>query len=308
MAKKLFHLILTSLLLGCTADRAPGALFGPAAEPALVVDALLIVGQPLPLLYLRRTAAPGAVYDREVLAVSSAQVLIRQGRQEFAYQADPDSAGRYLPTSAPKVQAQATYDLEVQVENRQLRARTTTPPQLRVSEALLLDEQALTLKNRLKLFREVGNAAYAAPENQLRYLDGLLEVRFAPVQAAGYQVAIFSLDPASPFLVDADFVGDQDAGNFERQGNSPPLAATAEGKVSLPWFAVAYGGRHLFKVYALDQNWYDYTRTNPAENPGFGGGLAGDSFERPLFPIEGGIGLFGSASVDSVGFFVLPRN
>ena len=76
----------------------------------------------------------------------------------------------------------------------------------------------------------------------------------------------------------------------------------------MPWFAVAYGGRHLFKVYALDQNWYDYTRTNRAENPGFAGGLAGDSFERPLFRIEGGIGLFGSASVDSVGFFVLPRN
>ena len=36
-------------------------------------------------------------------------------------------------------------------------------------------------------------------------------------------------------------------------------------------------------------------------------GLAGDNFERPLFHVNGGIGIFGSASVDSVGFVVLPR-
>ena len=62
----------------------------------------------------------------------------------------------------------------------------------------------------------------------------------------------------------------------------------------------------LFKVYALDQNWYDYTRTNN-EDGGFFGGLIGDNFERPIFNIEGGIGLFGSAAVDSIGFFVQPR-
>ena len=38
------------------------------------------------------------------------------------------------------------------------------------------------------------------------------------------------------------------------------------------------------------------------------GELAGDSFQRPLFRVQGGIGLFGSASVDSIGFVVLPRS
>jgi hypothetical protein len=37
------------------------------------------------------------------------------------------------------------------------------------------------------------------------------------------------------------------------------------------------------------------------------GGNAGDGFERPIFHVEGGVGLFGSASVDSIGFVVLPQ-
>jgi hypothetical protein len=58
----------------------------------------------------------------------------------------------------------------------------------------------------------------------------------------------------------------------------------------------------------LDQNWYDLIRSTPEGGGGFGiGGEIGDNFERPIFNINGGIGLFGSASVDSVGFFVLPR-
>ena len=68
-------------------------------------------------------------------------------------------------------------------------------------------------------------------------------------------------------------------------------------------FAVAFAGRHLFKVYAIEQNWFDYARSGP-DNNFFAGSLAGDNFERPIFNIKGGIGLFGAAAVDSLGFFV----
>ncbi len=300
-------LLLLLCLLGCAADRDPDTLFGPAAEPTLVVDAVLLVGQPMPPLYLRRTSAPGAPYDPESLGVVDARVAILREGGAYPYAADPDSTGKYLPLGAPTVvEPQTRYRLEVEVGNETLRASTTTPPPLRIGWAVLLDAQTRAEQSRLRLFDEAGGTVYTAPENQLRYLEGLLEVYFAPVQAAGYQVAIFSMDPGSPFLVEADFLEEDDRADFERQGDSPAIADT-RGKVSLPWFAVAYAGRHLFRVYALDQNWFDYIRTNPATNPGFGGGLAGDNFERPLFRIEGGIGLFGSASVDSVGFTVLPR-
>ncbi|MCC7262879.1 MAG: hypothetical protein IT369_10190 [Candidatus Latescibacteria bacterium] len=105
MAIRVF-LLLLALLPSCAADRAPYTLFGPSAEPALVVDAVLIVGQDLPPLYLRRTSAPGVPYDFEGLAVAGAQVVIRQGAQVFRYTADPDTAGKYQPpVNPPRVQA-----------------------------------------------------------------------------------------------------------------------------------------------------------------------------------------------------------
>jgi len=299
-------LLLLLLLTACAAERDPNTLFGPVEETTLVVDAALIVGQPLPDLFVRRTAAPGQPYSRERAAVVDAKVVIRQEEREFPYAADPDSAGRYLPPSgAPPVQPRTPYLLEVRTSEHEVRARTTTPGRVRIRAVVVRNEETLQEERCLRLFDEVGDQAYKVPDNQLHYREGLLEVRLEETDAAAYQLALFNLDPDSEFLVDEDFLEEDDVEDFDRQGSSPPLEAP-DSRLRLPWFAVAFGGRHLFKVYALDQNWYDYARTSPEEGSFFGG-LIGDSFERPVFNIEGGIGLFGSASVDSVGFFVLPR-
>ena len=86
-----------------------------------------------------------------------------------------------------------------------------------------------------------------------------------------------------------------------------------DGNLRMPWFIVGFAGRHVIRVYAVDKNWFDLIRSVPEfyqddDDGAFQqGGLAGDNFERPLFHVDGGIGIFGSASVDSVGFVVLPR-
>ena len=80
-----------------------------------------------------------------------------------------------------------------------------------------------------------------------------------------------------------------------------------DGFVRLPWFAIFFEGRYQIKVWATDRNWDDLVRSTPNLNDGAGfGGNAGDGFEKPIFHVEGGIGLFGSASIDSIGFRILP--
>ena len=135
----------------------------------------------------------------------------------------------------------------------------------------------------------------------------MLEIHLEAAEAAGYQAGIFSLDER-PEKVNEDLDEFYDDDEDPSRNESPPLAVT-EGIVRWPWFAVYYTGRSIVKVYALDQNWFDYARTNAdqQEQGGGAGGLAGDNFERPLFSVEGGMGLFGSASADSVGFVVVPR-
>ena len=57
----------------------------------------------------------------------------------------------------------------------------------------------------------------------------------------------------------------------------------------------------------MDRNWFDLVRTQPEGGGGFGfGGNFGEGVDPPLFHVQGGIGLFGSASVDSTGFRINP--
>ena len=296
-----------AVAVACSVDRGPGELFGPSESGTIVVDALLIVDHPLPDLFVRQTVAPGDLYTDGVSAVRDADVVIRQDDRSFRYRSDPDCLGRYLPPmGAPRVAPGTEYHLTVRSDGREVRAVTRTPGRFRVRESVLLDERTLEVTRRLKTFADGGDLVFTAPENQVVYQQGLLEARFERIDVPGYQVGILSLDYDSERVIDADFLEEDDYEGLERHGSSPAFEGV-DGTVRLPWFAVYFAGRHLVKVYALDRNWFDFARSSPENVNSFYGGLAGDNFERPLFRLEGGIGLFGSAAMDSLGFVVLPR-
>ena len=295
-------------IIACAAERQPGELFGSVEEGSeLVVDGLLIVDQPLPELFVRRILPPGQIYSRDAAGVLDAQVRVLQGDQLFEYAPDPATPGRYLPPSdPPQVEPLTEYRLEVEVEGKTVRASTTTPEQVRVRQAVLLDEDTQEVMRTLKSFAEVGDEVYTAPENQLTHLEGIIEIHLAKAGEA-YQAALFALEEDAQ-LLDDDFVEIYDRNRDDLRTNQSPPFAASDGIVRWPWFAVVYTGRSLIKVYAVDHNWFEYARSSPdfQEQGGFGG-MAGENFERPFFQVEGGIGLFGSASVDSVGFVILPR-
>ncbi len=300
------HLLLLPLLMACAAERQPGELFGPSEADLVVVDAILIVDQPMPDIFLRRTLAPTGNYSALNAAIADAQLVIRSNGQSYSYAVDPDSAGRYIPpTAAPAIAPQQTYALSVELsDGRALAASTTTPQRLRIQKLLLLDEESLEVERELKLFAEVGDDVYTTPENEVIYRQGLVEALLAEeLDVDAYQLAIFNLEEDSELLIEADFLERDDLDEFKREGASPALSVR-DGRARLPWFAIAFAGRHKFKIYALDKNWFDFIRTDPDSDGGGFGGLLGDQFQRPTFNVTGGIGFFVSASVDSIGFSV----
>ena len=329
------YVLIVLYLTACAAERQPWEFFGSVEEESeLVVDGVLLVDQTLPDLFVRRTLPLAAAvrldssyvfdpadidstgrlvrpshstYSREAAGVPDARVHIVEGDQVFEYAPDPVTPGRYLPPpDPPQVEALTEYRLEVDVEGKKVRASTTTPDRMRVRQAVLLDEDTQEIMRTLKSFAEVGDEVYTAPENQLTHLEGLIELHLEKAGEA-YQAALFALEEDAQ-LLDEDFPERYDEDPEDLRANQSPPFAASDGIVRWPWFAVVYTGRSLIKVYALDHNWFEYARSSPdrQEQGGFGG-LAGENFELPFFQVEGGIGLFGSASVDSVGFVVLPR-
>jgi hypothetical protein len=294
---------LAAMLAGCAAEREPGDLFGPSAAGQLVVQSLLFVDAPLPEVRLSRTTAPDQV-PGAAAAERGAAVRVHAGPSTHDF--IDAGGGRYIAAEIVPVLPATEYRLDVTTaRGERLTATTTTPARFAVTGWVLVDETTLQDERTLATYAEAGEDVYSRPENRLTYARDFLEARFAPPSAPAIQVGLFSLDPGSDFTIDPDFFDEEDFGSLERETASPPLSGR-DGYVRMPWLAVFFQGRYRVKIYAVDRNWYDFVRSDPQLSeggPGFGGN-AGDAFERPIFRVDGGIGLFGSASVDSIGFHV----
>ena len=309
MRKLIWMFVLAGQLVTACAQRDPADLFAPEAG-TIVVDAFLIVGARLPDIVLTQTMAANVPYSRDGAALLGAQVVLSSELGAAVYASLADAPGTYVPqrgTMPDRVLAGVEYTLDVYAaDGRRVRAMTRTPQPFTVADWLLLDDAGNTVQRRLATFEEYGDSVFTRAENQLDYAQGLLEARFDPAGILGLQVGLFSRSPGSPLVIDPDLVDDEE--ELDRVNSSPPFEPS-EGTVRLPWFAIFYEGKYVLKIWTMDVNWLDLARTDPVlSGGGFGfGGQAGDDFERPLFHIEGGIGLFGSGAVDSIGVVVLPR-
>ena len=314
MYRYLLLLVLTLFsLLACkapgplAADRDPDELFASSEADLIVVDAILIVDAPLPPVVLRRTVAPGHSYSAVATALEGASVSIQRGDAMFNYRPDPSRAGHYLPPDdAPVVEPNGLYELHVTTgDGLTVRAQTQTPARIRIDELRLLADDLETELRRLRLFAEVGDAVYQAAENQLEYDKGVLIAQFQDDgPAVSYQVRLANLEHSSPLLFDDDWIEDLEDFELERVETSP-LLGLESGELYLPWAGIYYAGRYKVTLFAVDQNWFDLVRTDNVDAER-GSGEAGQSFQRPLFHVENGIGLFASATVDSFGFSVRP--
>lgn len=296
-------LIVLLAVSGCS--RNSDDLFSPAEQGTIVVDATLIVGERFPTVYVSRTVRPDAPFLLEPVAGAMVAVRGPAGAGGTYGEASP---GIYGPFTFSRVEPDTEYRLEVvTAQGEFVSARTRTPPEFHIEDWLVLEDDGLAVRSRLLTFEEAGPGVWTESENQLTYGSGLLEARFTRPDVVAFQVGIESLDLDSDFVIDPDFFGEEDFETLNRRESSPPFVAD-DGRLRLPWLAVYFEGRYVLRVNAIDRNWYDLVRSSPElGGGGFGfGGNLGDSFDRPIFNVNGGIGIFGSASVDSVGFYVHP--
>ena len=274
--------LLTGLIvhLGCLGERDPATLFGPAERETVVVDAVLYVDRPMPEITITRTLNANIEFVVDATAVNDAEVIVVQGLAEYRYES-AGHLGRYVPPhGAPKVRPNTEYRLNVRALGREISGVTETPGRISLDEIVIVEESTMEVIGRLDSERTGGS--------QVVYREGIIEVRFDPLDVEAYQVVILDRE-------------------LNEEGSSPPLEAL-DGRLLLPWFAIGPSGEHEIEVYALDRNLFDFLRSVEASGQNaFGfGSLAGDTFERPVFNLDGGIGVFGSASVISFGFVVVP--
>ncbi len=262
----------------------------------IVVEGYAVAGQSLPDIRLGTTAPADAVYSFEDNFIQNAIVLVtlldENGEPEevFEYAESTDEPGIYNPLLLSyQVEPLRTYKLDIVFTDRddQISATTTVPDQVEV-------------------VNEIPESVVYQSENQLEII--LAE----PEQTNGQNVFVFntiSLEPAidnlTPFYLSViEDEEDVDISEYVRnssglinEGNFDPLP---DGTILLrfPWIGVAFYGENLVVTLSVDENLSDVIRSQDVQ---LGGStLSPGEIPNLLYNIEGGIGVFGSLSADTI--------
>lgn len=262
----------------------------------IVVEGYAVAGQSLPDIRLSTTAPADDEYSFEDNSVQNATVLItlldENGEPEevFEYAESTEEPGIYNPLLLSyQVEPLRTYKLDIVFSDRddQISATTTVPDQVEV-------------------VNEIPESVVYQSENQLEII--LAE----PEQTNDQNVFVFntiSLEPAidnlTPFYFSIiEDEEDVDISEYVRnssglinEGNFDPLP---DGTILLrfPWIGVAFYGENLVVTLSVDENLSDVIRSQDVQ---LGGStLSPGEIPNLLYNIEGGIGVFGSLSADTI--------
>lgn len=265
-------------------------------EPYYVVESYLIANAALPEVKVSATLPIDEIYTFEKAALSNATVTIQKlgegGLVQETYNYQLQTPGVYFPVDSAVVIAEHRYRLTVSFANGDsVSSQTFVPGNVKTMNAL------------------PDSVLYQAPKQ--------VEARITPSFYPGRQTYfIFSLvingtpsiDQLTPFYADVFDEDEMDISDFYI--NSSPILneknyeENPDGTLSvlLPWAAVAFYGQNQVILNAIDDNMYDFLRSQSVQTGG--GTLPPGQIQNIIYHVEGGIGIFGSLASDTLQLFI----
>lgn len=304
---RFFSLIIIALTFCVGCDLVNSSEF----RSEIVISGFLAASGPLPEIRVTRTVPIGDPYDGQATAIRDAQVLLQridasdEVIDEYVYEYVEQSNGlyRYVNTDTSftrmryrifeRVRPLQTYRLRVDVpDHPTITSTTLVPDTFSVSS---VSSDTVTFQSDDPFTFEVTPPHYPGRQSYFIFtttaLDGF-EDQLTPFARSllddGDDVTLADLrERVSPILNEESF--DLSAGAL---------------RIQFPWLAIYFYGRNRVSMQALDDNLYDFIRSQNVQQ----GGSTRPPGEIPnvLDPIEGGRGIFGSYAEAAVEFYVRP--
>lgn len=262
-----------------------------------VVESYLIANAPLPEVRVSTTLPIDEFYSFEKAAIGNAnvsvQLLAADGSVQFTYEYRPVSAGIYGPVNLVEVKPARYYRLNITLQNGDtVQSETFVPGKLSVI-GQVPDSIVYQAPERL----EFNTTSSFYPGRQTYFIFSL-KVKGTP-----------SADQLTPFYADVFDEAEQDISDFYL--NSSPIinektyTKNENGTITvfLPWNGVAFYGQNKIIISAIDDNFYDFIRSQSAQVGG-GGSLPPGQIQNIIYHVKGGIGIFGSLATDTVKVFI----
>lgn len=275
-------LLVGGLLAGCD-------ITATQPESQVAVQAYLQAEAPLDTVRLTRTVGAGDTFDPQATGVQGADVEVRQlddnGNVVATTPYSEDSTpGVYTPMDMDTVQPATPYQLHVETgDGSTITSTTTVPGTIQVVDA----------KN-------------PTTEYQCTPIQPALTIKSPPRPPSGRQnVYVFTVesllpknqlaDNFTPFY-DDQYDADEDSLESFRINSSGLLneGNFSEGPdgitVDLPWLGIAFYGANEVAINVVDDNFYDFLRSQSAQQGSFAPGEIPNVIEH----VDGGTGVFGS--------------
>lgn len=278
----------------------------PQPDQQVVVEAYLRANAPLGTVRLTRTVGPEEAHDQAQAAVRGADVSVKrldgEGGQTVPYAENDSIPGVYEPTGFATVDPATTYELQVQTpDGSEVTATTTVPEAIDVVESRndttayqSADQPALTVpatasggEQNVFIFTTISLLDFGRPESEL-------QSQLTPFYRSNYEP---EEDTLEGFRITSS--GLLNEGNYDRNNGTITIR--------LPWFAVAFFGPNELGINVVDDNLYDFLRTQQAQQSGFSAqqpGLGPGEIPNVLDHVEGGTGIFGSYARASRTVFI----
>lgn len=265
-----------------------------------VVESYLEAGSEISKLNLSVTAPVDELYSYQKFAVSDAEVrvyhLSEDGKDTlniipFKAQNTPKGVA-YFPLESDTVQGNSRYDLDIVVpsdNNHRITSSTLVPAEF---DVLSTDND--TLMYQIQQFE----VTYTRSDYRGR--QNYLIVSVIAQDTTNYGLTPFYADQLDDDdVTKEDFISNSSGiineGNYEI---GPDNTLT----IRLPWLAVAFYGPQELQTYTIDDNIYDFRRSQTSQ---FGGStLSPGEIYDVIDNVEGGTGIFGSYAVQKSNTFV----
>lgn len=263
-----------------------------------VVEAYLEAGSNISTLNLSTTAPVSDLYSFADFAVPNAEVNVYHLSEDgtdtldtIPFRDHNSFDGVYVPLKSHTVQGNGRYDLDITVtadNNHKISSSTFVPAEF---EILSTDND--TVVYQLEQFE----VTYTRSDYRGR--QNYLIVTVVAQDTTNYGLTPFYADQLDDDdVTKEDFISNSSGiineGNYEIENNTLTI--------QLPWLAVAFYGPQELQTYTIDDNIYDFRRS---QNTQFGGStLSPGEIYDVIDNIEGGTGVFGSYSVKKSNTFI----
>ncbi len=264
-------------------------------EEYYVVESYLVANRQLPQVRVSTTAPVDDFYAFSRFAVTDAEVQIRLLNENgtdidevFVYA--NDTAGIFQPLATHKVLPARSYQLYVNVPSSaaEITATTIVPDTFKVVSTVL---DTLVYQSTEQLEITVSESTYPGRQNIFIFNTLALEP---------------TLENLTPVYADLFFDDDEDMDLSELTNTSSGLLNAANFTINqdqsitirYPWIAVAFYGDNKLVATTVDDNVYDFVRSESVQ---LGGStLSPGEIQNAITHVKGGLGIFGSLASDTI--------